>query len=175
MILECLARTGRACPDRADGGLPRRASEEAQSQEAPNGRFYASKSFAIGSIVNLLTSIANVNRWRILEILSDGEICVCKIPLLISITQPAISQHLKVLLEAGLVDVRQEGTKRLYSLSQTGKNIFSTISACLGTQDKKTEKTNEEKNLTYTERDSKIGIMTRSRPDFESACIAQLE
>jgi len=92
------------------------------------------------NIANLLTSIANVNRWRILEILSDGEICVCKIPLLISITQPAISQHLKVLLEAGLVDVRQEGAKRLYSLSLNGKMIFSNISACLSTQDKNTRK-----------------------------------
>ena len=89
------------------------------------------------NIINLLTALANKNRWRILEILSDGEICVCQFPLLISITQPAISQHLKVLLEAGLVDVRQEGVKRLYSLSQNGKKVFSTISVCLGEQDKK--------------------------------------
>jgi DNA-binding transcriptional ArsR family regulator len=88
------------------------------------------------NIVNLLASIANKNRWRILEILSNGEICVCKLPLLISITQPAISQHLKVLLEAGLVDVRQEGAKRLYFLSLNGKMIFSTISACLSKQKK---------------------------------------
>jgi DNA-binding transcriptional ArsR family regulator len=98
------------------------------------------------NIVGLLASLANKNRWRILEILFDGEICVCKLPLLISITQPAISQHLKVLLEAGLVDVRQEGTKRLYSLSRNGRNVFSTVSACL-TKDKQTEKTFEEKNF----------------------------
>ena len=49
MILRHPERTGDACPNSADGGLPNRASEEAVSQDASKGRFYAPKSFAIGS------------------------------------------------------------------------------------------------------------------------------
>lgn len=37
-----------------------------------------------------------------------------------SISQPAVSQHLKVLREAGLVSVRADGTRRLYVLDPTG-------------------------------------------------------
>ena len=49
MILGHLARTGKACPIRADGGLPRRAGEDARAQGAAKGRFYAPKSFATDS------------------------------------------------------------------------------------------------------------------------------
>jgi DNA-binding transcriptional ArsR family regulator len=36
------------------------------------------------------------------------------------ISQPAVSQHLKVLLDAGLVSVRASGTRRLYALDRAG-------------------------------------------------------
>ena len=49
MILGSLERQSKALPSRADGGLPRRAGEEARSQESPKGRFLASKSFVIAS------------------------------------------------------------------------------------------------------------------------------
>ena len=49
MILEPVERQGIALLDRADGGLLRGAGEEARSQQAPKGRFCASKSFATPS------------------------------------------------------------------------------------------------------------------------------
>ena len=49
MILEPLARTSEACPNRADGGLPKGAGEKARSQDALKERLCAPKSFAIGS------------------------------------------------------------------------------------------------------------------------------
>ena len=49
MILGRLARAGKACPNRTDGGLPNRASEEMRMKDASKGRFYARKNFAIGS------------------------------------------------------------------------------------------------------------------------------
>ena len=55
MILDSLERPGNAWPGRADGGLPKRAGEEARSQEWPKGRFYAPKSFAIASPENDLS------------------------------------------------------------------------------------------------------------------------
>jgi type III secretion protein J len=54
MILGPLERQSKALPSRADGGLPRGASEEARSQEGPKGRFLALKSFAIASKVLFL-------------------------------------------------------------------------------------------------------------------------
>jgi DNA-binding transcriptional ArsR family regulator len=60
-------------------------------------------------------------RRRILELLSDGERssgAVCSvIQREFAITQPAVSQHLRVLRDAGFATVRPDGTRRLYALS----------------------------------------------------------
>ena len=60
-------------------------------------------------------------RRRILELLAGGEMtsgAVCAvIQREFKITQPAVSQHLKVLREAGFATVRPEGTRRLYAVN----------------------------------------------------------
>jgi DNA-binding transcriptional ArsR family regulator len=59
-------------------------------------------------------------RRRILELLADGELAAGAISDAIrrefGITQPAVSQHLRVLRESGFAAVRPEGTRRLYSI-----------------------------------------------------------
>ena len=59
-------------------------------------------------------------RRRILELLADGEMtsgAVCAIIRAeFGISQPGVSQHLKVLREAGFASVRPEGTRRLYAV-----------------------------------------------------------
>lgn len=63
-------------------------------------------------------------RRLILELLAAGEqpagAIVTALQTLGSISQPAVSQHLKALREAGLVSVRAEGARRLYALDQSG-------------------------------------------------------
>jgi DNA-binding transcriptional ArsR family regulator len=63
-------------------------------------------------------------RRLILELLAAGEQpvgpLVTALRSRLPISQPAVSQHLKVLLEANLVSVRAAGTRRLYALDQTG-------------------------------------------------------
>jgi DNA-binding transcriptional ArsR family regulator len=63
-------------------------------------------------------------RRLILELLAAGEQpvgpLVTALQSRMPISQPAVSQHLKVLLEAGLVSVRASGTRRLYALDQAG-------------------------------------------------------
>jgi DNA-binding transcriptional ArsR family regulator len=60
-------------------------------------------------------------RRRILELLAAGERPVgTLVTELTSSSQPAVSQHLKVLREARLVTVRAEGTRRLYALDPAG-------------------------------------------------------
>ena len=60
-------------------------------------------------------------RRRVLELLADGEMtsgAVCQvIQREFGISQPAVSQHLKVLREAGFASVRPEGTRRLYAVN----------------------------------------------------------
>ena len=63
-------------------------------------------------------------RRLILEHLAAGEQpvgpLVTAVRSRLPISQPAVSQHLKVLLEANLVSVRASGTRRFYALNQTG-------------------------------------------------------
>jgi DNA-binding transcriptional ArsR family regulator len=59
-------------------------------------------------------------RRRILELLADGEVSSGAITSVIraefGISQPAVSQHLKVLRDSGFTTVRPEGTRRLYAV-----------------------------------------------------------
>jgi DNA-binding transcriptional ArsR family regulator len=59
-------------------------------------------------------------RRRILELLANGEMSAGDVVRVVGeefgISQPAVSQHLKVLREAGFADIRSEGTRRIYSL-----------------------------------------------------------
>jgi DNA-binding transcriptional ArsR family regulator len=56
------------------------------------------------------------DRLEILEFLRDGEKCVCEIVPHLSLIQPVVSRHLKILKEAGTIRCRKDGTKRMYSL-----------------------------------------------------------
>ncbi|WP_440899633.1 ArsR/SmtB family transcription factor, partial [Actinosynnema sp.] len=62
-------------------------------------------------------------RRRILELLADGERTAGSLAEVINaefgISQPAVSQHLRVLRESGFARVRAEGTKRLYEIDGT--------------------------------------------------------
>ena len=59
-------------------------------------------------------------RRRILELLADGEKCAGDVAAVIGnevgISQPAVSQHLKVLRDSGFTTVRTEGARRLYAV-----------------------------------------------------------
>jgi DNA-binding transcriptional ArsR family regulator len=60
-------------------------------------------------------------RRRILELLAEGEMAsgaICAaVQQEFGITQPAVSQHLRVLRDGGLATVRPEGTRRLYAVN----------------------------------------------------------
>lgn len=63
-------------------------------------------------------------RRRILELLAGGEASAGDVAATVreefGISQPAVSQHLKVLRDNGFAHVRAEGTRRLYSVDPTG-------------------------------------------------------
>jgi DNA-binding transcriptional ArsR family regulator len=65
-------------------------------------------------------ALAEPTRRRIIELLGSGECAAGALGHNFEISPPAISQHLKALREAGLVRVRIEGQRRLYSLNPDG-------------------------------------------------------
>ena len=67
-----------------------------------------------------LRAIAEPRRREILRLVWDAELSAGEIASHFEITRPAISQHLGVLKEAGLVDERRNGTKRLYRARPEG-------------------------------------------------------
>jgi DNA-binding transcriptional ArsR family regulator len=67
-----------------------------------------------------LDALGDPSRQAIIERLADGPMAVGELALELPISRPAVSQHLKVLKEAGLVTARQEGTRRRYELDPQG-------------------------------------------------------
>ena len=62
----------------------------------------------------VLHAIAEPRRRKILQLVSSNELSAGEIASRFEITRPAISQHLTVLTQAGLVSVRREGARRIY-------------------------------------------------------------
>lgn len=65
----------------------------------------------------LCRALADSNRLQIVELLSRGEMCACRLLERFEITQPTLSHHMKILCESGLVSSRSEGKWRHYSLN----------------------------------------------------------
>jgi DNA-binding transcriptional ArsR family regulator len=72
------------------------------------------------AVENALKAIAAPNRRQILSLVRHGELSAGEIAAHFDVTRPAVSQHLTVLKEAGLVSERRDGTKRLYRARPEG-------------------------------------------------------
>ena len=70
------------------------------------------------------STLADRTRRSILLELSEGERTVGELTESLPVSQPAVSQHLKVLKHVGLVSDRAEGTKRIYRLNEAGVNAM---------------------------------------------------
>jgi DNA-binding transcriptional ArsR family regulator len=70
--------------------------------------------------MEVFDAIAQPKRREILTLLAGGERSAGEVASRFAVTQPAISQHLKVLKTSGLVNERRDGTKRLYSVRPEG-------------------------------------------------------
>jgi DNA-binding transcriptional ArsR family regulator len=67
-----------------------------------------------------LKAIAAPHRRTILRLVADEELSAGEIAANFALTRPAVSQHLSVLKEAGLVNERRNGTRRLYRARPEG-------------------------------------------------------
>jgi len=64
----------------------------------------------------VLRALAEPQRVRIVRLVRDGELAAGEVAEHFDITAQAVSQHLRVLKDAGVLNERREGTRRLYSI-----------------------------------------------------------
>ena len=70
-------------------------------------------------------ALSDNNRLQIVQMLSDGEKCGCKLLDAFDITQPTLSHHMKILCECGLINSRKEGKWHHYSINKTVLEILN--------------------------------------------------
>ena len=70
----------------------------------------------------ILSAIAHENRIKIVEFLADGPKCACEIAPVLKLEQSNLSRHMKVLIQAGIVNHWKDGRKSMYEISD--KNIL---------------------------------------------------
>lgn len=68
----------------------------------------------------IFRAFCDVHRLQILELLRSGEKCTCKLLEDLDIGQSSISYHMKVLVESGIVESRQEGKWTHYKICDKG-------------------------------------------------------
>ncbi len=80
----------------------------------------------------MLKALSDETRIKIFHMLSNGELCACKILEKFQITQPTLSYHMKILSESGLVNSRKDGVWMKYSIDENSLelliNLFDNIS-----------------------------------------------
>ena len=67
--------------------------------------------------IAIFKALSDVNRLMIIDMLSCGELCACKILEKFQITQPTLSHHMKALCDCELVKSRKDGKWTYYSLN----------------------------------------------------------
>lgn len=71
-----------------------------------------------------LRAVSDPTRRQILRMVAIGEFSAGEIASRFSMTRPAVSQHLGVLLKAGLIRVKSKAQQRLYSLDANGLEVL---------------------------------------------------
>ena len=69
----------------------------------------------------LFKALCDEKRLSILELLKGGEKCACVLMEELNIAQSALSYHMKILCESGIVTSRQEGKWTHYTISKSGR------------------------------------------------------
>ena len=68
----------------------------------------------------IFKAFCDENRIRILNLLRGGEKCACRLLEEMSISQPTLSHHMKILCDSGIVTSREEGKWTHYQISRQG-------------------------------------------------------
>ncbi|MCK4260673.1 MAG: helix-turn-helix transcriptional regulator [Halanaerobiales bacterium] len=71
----------------------------------------------INDIIEFTKCFSNESRLKIIKLLAEKELCVCELEAITGQTQSSISQHLRILFQAGLVEKRRDGQWIYYKLN----------------------------------------------------------
>ncbi|MCL2321118.1 MAG: metalloregulator ArsR/SmtB family transcription factor [Oscillospiraceae bacterium] len=66
----------------------------------------------------LFKALSDETRLKIISMLSDNELCACRILSEFNITQPTLSYHMKILMDSSLVNGRKDGSWMRYTLNK---------------------------------------------------------
>ena len=86
-------------------------------------------------VAAICKALGDSNRLQIIQMLSDGEKCGCKLLEAFEITQPTLSHHMKILCDSGVVIGRKEGKWTHYSISSEGAEYAAQCLQALTTID----------------------------------------
>ncbi len=82
--------------------------------------------------IDLFKALSDPMRLQILVLISDKEICACKILDYLSISQPTLSHHMKILMSCKLVVGRKEATWMHYTINKKMvKKLHQIIDLCI--------------------------------------------
>ena len=97
---------------------------------------------SLDNLVDTLKAAAESSRLRILALLSRGNLTVSDLTEILNQSQPRVSRHLKLLMEAGLVERYQEGSWAWFRLADTGRaaDLVETLIARLDMADLQVER-----------------------------------
>ena len=91
-------------------------------------------------VADLFKALGDETRLAIVQILVGKELCVCDIQNAFDMSQPAISHHLKILRQSGVVRDLREGKWIYYSLNPAAINLISAILAVIQKATDQTER-----------------------------------
>jgi ArsR family transcriptional regulator len=77
------------------------------------------------SFVRVMKALSDPNRVTLVKLLQVRSLCVCELRAALSISQPSVSKHLKILEEAGLVTSSKEGLYVNYRLADGAANPYA--------------------------------------------------
>ncbi len=82
----------------------------------------------------IFKAFCDENRIKILRLLRSGEKCACKLLEELSVSQPTLSHHMKILCDSGIVKGRKDGKWMHYSISDEGTQraikLIEEITSC---------------------------------------------
>ncbi len=84
----------------------------------------------MNEFLKVMKALSDKNRVKIVKMLQQKEMCVCEVQKALGVSQPAVSKHMKILENAGIVTHRRDGLWVNYSLSEGRENRY--VSTILG-------------------------------------------
>jgi ArsR family transcriptional regulator len=82
------------------------------------------------AFIKVMKALSDPNRVKVIKMLQHKTMCVCEIQKVLQVSQPAVSKHMKILENAGLVSFRKDGLWVNYHLTDGSSSPY--VASLLG-------------------------------------------